>query len=244
MVMSLWPCFLAHPVLSQIIILRTGPTGGFAVFILTAIFSVFWSGSREQFLHCGFRKFRDKSSVYRWYPQLDRRRFVYDTYKTMKVTRTRHGWVHMFITHPPTLTLQLHNFDLFRTCRTSSFFTVAWQLARFQMTRRIVRSLGDSWASCTFYRATLCCVCLCLCLPQVGVPATKTAKRKITERKPHRGFSFLTPKISAKFDRGRPLRGRQIQVGWVKIGDFRQIPRYISKSAQDTCRRIVSIKVE
>ena len=36
----------------------------------------------------------------------------------------------------------------FRTCRTSSFCTVAWQLARFQLTRRIARSLGDSWASC------------------------------------------------------------------------------------------------
>ena len=39
----------------------------------------------------------------------------YDTYKTMEGTRTRHGRVHMFITHLPTLTLQLHNFDLFRT---------------------------------------------------------------------------------------------------------------------------------
>ena len=29
-------------------------------------------------------------------------------------------WVHVFITHRPTVTLQLHNFDLFRTCRTSS----------------------------------------------------------------------------------------------------------------------------
>ena len=38
--------------------------------------------------------------------------------------------------------------DLFRTCRTSSFCTVAWQLARFQLTRRIARSLGDSGASC------------------------------------------------------------------------------------------------
>jgi len=27
----------------------------------------------------------------RAYTQLDRRRFVYDTYKTMKATRTRHG---------------------------------------------------------------------------------------------------------------------------------------------------------
>ena len=79
-----------------------------------------WSGSRKQFLHCGLRKFRhSKSSVYRWYTQLDRRRFVHDTYKTMKATRTRHGWLHMFTTHRPTLTLQLHNFDFFRTCRTA-----------------------------------------------------------------------------------------------------------------------------
>jgi len=41
----------------------------------------------------------------------------------------------------------LHNFNLFRTCRTSSSCTVAWQLARFQLTRRIARSLSDSWAS-------------------------------------------------------------------------------------------------
>jgi len=77
-----------------------------------------------------------------------RSRFVYDTYKKMEATRMRHGWVHMFITHRPTVTLHLHNFDLFLTCRTSSFCTVAWQLARFQLTRRIARSLGDSWASC------------------------------------------------------------------------------------------------
>jgi len=31
-------------------------------------------------------------------------------------------------------------------------------------------------------------------------------------------------------------------VGWVKIGDFRQITGYISKKVQD--RRMVSIKVE
>jgi len=48
-----------------------------------------------------------------------------------KATRSRHGWVHTFITHCPTVTLQLHNFYLFRTCRTSSFCTVAWQLANF-----------------------------------------------------------------------------------------------------------------
>ena len=101
-----------------------------------------------------FKKFHhSKSSVYRWYTQLDRGRFVYDNYKKMKATRTRHGWVHMFITHRPTLTLQLHNFDLFRTCHTSSFCTVAWQLARFQLTQHIVQSLGDSWATCNFWTA-------------------------------------------------------------------------------------------
>ena len=65
-----------------------------------------------------------------------------------KATRSRHGWVHMFITHCLQLSLQLHNIDMARTCRTSSFCTVAWQLVRFQLTRLIARSLGDSWASC------------------------------------------------------------------------------------------------
>ena len=46
------------------------------------------------------------------------------------------------VTAECTLTLQLHNFDLFMTCRTSSFSTVAWQLARFQLARRFARSLG------------------------------------------------------------------------------------------------------
>jgi len=52
------------------------------------------------------------------------------------------------ITHCLRLNLQLHTIDLVRTCRISSFYTVASQLARFQLTRRIARSLGDSWASC------------------------------------------------------------------------------------------------
>ena len=50
------------------------------------------------------------------YTQLDRHRFVYDTCNTMKATRTRHGSVHVFVTRRPN---QLHNFDLFRTCRIS-----------------------------------------------------------------------------------------------------------------------------
>jgi len=35
---------------------------------------------------------------------------LFMTYRTMEATRLRHGWVHMFITHCPTVTLQLHNF--------------------------------------------------------------------------------------------------------------------------------------
>ena len=57
-----------------------------------------------------------------------------------------------------------------------------------------------------------------------------------------RESSFLKPKISAKFDRDHHLRGPQMQVGLVRIGDFRQITGYISKTVQD--RRMVSIKVE
>jgi len=52
------------------------------------------------------------------------------------------------ITHCLRLNLQLRTIDTVRTSRISSFCTAAWQLARFQLTRRIARSLGDSWASC------------------------------------------------------------------------------------------------
>jgi len=67
-------------------------------------------GHKEISLFCdalsGLRKFRhSKSSVYRWYPQLVRGRFVYDTYRTVEATRSRHGWVHMFMTHFSTVTL-------------------------------------------------------------------------------------------------------------------------------------------
>jgi len=106
-----------------------------------------WSGSREQFLHCGLRKFRhSKSSVYTWYTQLDRGQFVYDTWDN----GSRLGCVMvectLSVTHCLRLNLLLHTIDLVRTCRISSFCTIAWQLARFQLTRRIARSLGDSWA--------------------------------------------------------------------------------------------------
>jgi len=66
------------------------------------------------------------------------------------------------------------------------------------------------------------CVCLSVCLSQVGV---LLKRRNIGSRKQHRTIVqglcfFLVPKILAKFHRGQPLRGRQMHVGWVKIGDF------------------------
>ena len=56
--------------------------------------------------------------------------------------------VGLFMTHCLQLNLQLHTIGSVRTCRISSLCTVAWQLARFQLIRRIARSLGDSGASC------------------------------------------------------------------------------------------------
>jgi len=114
-----------------------------------------WSGSREQFLHCGFRKFcHSKSSVYMWYTQFDRRRFVYDTWDNW----SRLGRVivecTLFMTHCLRLNLQLHTISSVRTCRISSFCTVAWQLARLRLTRCIARSLGDSWSSCFFFQSS------------------------------------------------------------------------------------------
>ena len=55
-------------------------------------------GHVSNFYIVDLKKFRhSESSVYRWYTQLDRRRFVYDTYKTMEATRTRHGWFSQII---------------------------------------------------------------------------------------------------------------------------------------------------
>ena len=77
-----------------------------------------------------------------------RRRFVYDTWDNgIRLDRVVVECT-LSITHCLRLNLQLHTIDLVRTCRISSFCTIAWQLARCQLTRRIARSLGDSWASC------------------------------------------------------------------------------------------------
>jgi len=60
-----------------------------------------------------------------------------------------------------------------------------------------------------------------VCLSQAGV---LLKRQDVGSHKQHhtipRDSSFLMPKISAKFDRGHPLRGRRMQVWWVNIGDF------------------------
>ena len=49
--------------------------------------------------------------------------------------------VGLFMTHCLQLNLQLHTTGLVRTCRISIFCTVAWQLARLLLTRRIDRAV-------------------------------------------------------------------------------------------------------
>jgi len=85
------------------------------------------------------------------------------------------------------------------------------------------------------------CQSVCVCLSQVAVLLKRL---NVVSHKQHHTIAqgLLTPKISAKFDQGHPLQGRQMQVGWVKISDFRQISGYILKTAKN--RHIVSIKVK
>jgi len=96
-----------------------------------------------------------------------------------------------------------------------------------------------------FYRAMLCIrgtshgpVSVCLSVSVTSRRSTKMVKLRITQTTPKDRsgtLSFLTPKISAKFDRDHPLRGRQMQVGWLKICDFRRLTGYISKMVLYRC---------
>ena len=75
-------------------------------------------------------------------------------------------------------------------------------------------------------RVSVCvcvCVCLCVCVSVTLRYCIKTAKHRITQTTPHDSpmtLVFLTPKIMAKFVRDHPLRGRQMQVGWVKTVSY------------------------
>jgi len=88
------------------------------------------------------------------------------------------------------------------------------------------------------------CLCLCVSVSVTSRCSTKTAKRRITQTTPHDspGILVFYAKDLREILPGQPVLGRQMQVGWVKIGDFRHITGYISKTVKD--RHIVSIKVE
>ena len=86
-------------------------------------------------------------------------------------------------------------------------------------------------------------LCLSVCPSQVGVLLKRlNGGSHEQHRTIPQDSSFQTPKISAKFDRGHPLQERRMQVGWVKIGDFRRITGFISKTVQD--RHILPLEVE
>ena len=62
-------------------------------------------------------------------------------------------------------------------------------------------------------------VCLSVCLSVTSRCSTITPKRRITQTTPHdslRTLSFLTPKISEKFDQGHPYGGTKCRWGGSK----------------------------
>ena len=77
-------------------------------------------------------------------------------------------------------------------------------------------------------------MCLSVCLSvrpsQVGVLLKRL---NVVSHKQHhtiaQGLYFSEAKDLREIRPGSPLQERQMQVGWVKIGDFRQIAGYISK---------------
>ena len=97
------------------------------------------------------------------------------------------------------------------------------------------------------YASAVLAMALCpsVCLSVTSRSSTKTAKCRITQTTPHDSpgtLVFWSQRSQRNSDQGHPLHGHQMQVGWVKISDFRQITGYISKTVQDRC--MVSIKVE
>ena len=86
---------------------------------------------------------------------------------------------------------------------------------------------------------------MALCPSVTSWCSTKTAKRRITQTTRHDSpgtLVFWRQRSPRNPTGGHPLWVRQMQVGWVKIGDFWPIAGYISKTVQD--RRMVSIKDE
>jgi len=75
---------------------------------------------------------------------------------------------------------------------------------------------------------------LCVCLSQAGVVLKwlKVGTRK-QRHMAAQGLVFCCQMILLKVEQGQPQRERQMQVGWVKVGKFRQITCYISKKVED-----------
>ena len=71
---------------------------------------------------------------------------------------------------------------------------------------------------------------LSLCLSQVGVLLKRP---NVGSHKQNRTIVFWCQRYPRNSTGVTPLRGRQIQVEWVKIGNFRQITGYISKTVKD-----------
>ena len=130
------------------------------------------------------------TATYRWYTQLDRRRFVYDTYKTMKATRTHHSWVHMFITHWPTSWILILNCDF---CAFSDLTLLVGRQERHPACKNwVVRCWRRylSGARCRLNTAQL-----------MPLPLTDSCFSKILI-----GFTFLIPAYPGSPGKG-PLNG-------------------------------------
>ena len=88
---------------------------------------------------------------------------------------------------------------------------------------------------------------VCLCLSVSTRCSTKTAKRRIIQTTPHDSPGILvfcclrSPRNSTGVT---PCGGAKCRWGWVKMGDFRQITGYISKTVKDRHVGLISIKVE
>jgi len=65
-------------------------------------------------------------------------------------------------------------------------------------------------------------LCLSVCPSVTSRSSTETAKRRITQTTSHDspGTLVFGAKDLREIRPGSPLRERQMQVGWVKIGDF------------------------
>jgi len=103
---------------------------------------------------------------------------------------------------------------------------------------------GDLVFTARCYESAVLAMALAVRPSQVGV---RLRWLNVGSHKQHntlaQGIQFSDAKDLREIRPGSPhIRGRQMQVGWVKIGDFPQITGYISKTVQD--RRMVSIKVE